>query len=57
MAVTPFTLSLARTLAMGVDGVPEMAVPVSGLGAILAVTVIVAVLFAQFGDVSLSHNV
>lgn len=57
VAPKPFTKSLVRMLAIGVDGVPATAVPVSATGLMPAVTVIVSVVLAQFGvGVALSHN-
>jgi hypothetical protein len=56
VAATPLTLSLAATLATGVDATPAATVPLSGPGKMLAVTVIVSTTVAQFGVVALSQS-
>ena len=56
IAGKPFTVSFAATLATGVDGVPEVAVPLSNVATILAVTVIVSIALPQLMGVFLSHS-
>ena len=56
VAGKPLTLSLAATLAIGVDGVPETDVPASVTGRMFALTIIVAVVLAHLAGVFLSHN-
>ena len=56
VAGAPFTESFAATLAIGVDAVPDTAVPLSATGTIDAVTVTVSVVVAQFAGVLLSQS-
>ena len=52
----PLTLSLEVTLAIGVDGVPETAVPFSTIGIMLALTVMVSVTVWQLTGVLRSQS-
>ena len=56
VAGLPFTLSLAAIFATGVDAVPEVALPLSAVGKMLAATVTVSVIGAQFAGVFTSHR-
>ena len=56
VAGAPFTVSLVRTLVIGVDAVPATAEPVSRTGLIAAATVTVSITLAQFAGVFKSHN-
>src|SRR5580658_1283823 len=56
VAGEPLTVPPAATLAMGVDGVPAVAVPLAVAGMMLAVTVTVSVAVAQLAGVFLSHS-
>lgn len=55
-AAVPLTLSLAEMSEMGVEAVPETALPVSGVGKIVAVTVMITVVGAQLIGVLLSQS-
>ena len=56
VAAKPFTVSLAATLATGVDAVPDTALPLSIAGRMAEATVTVTVLVAQFAGLLVSHN-
>ena len=56
VAGEPLTVPPAATLAMGVDGVPAVAVPLAVAGMMLAVTVTVSVAVAQLAGLFLSHS-
>ena len=56
MAAEPFTLSLATMSAIGVDGVPDTAVPFSNTGRMSAVIVMIAVASSQLAGLFLSQS-
>jgi hypothetical protein len=56
-AGAPLTVSFAATLATGVEGAPEVAVPLSETGAMAAATVIVTLLSLQLAGELVSHSV
>ena len=57
VAGLPFTWSFDATFVIAVDAVPEVAVPLSVVGKMLAATVTVTVLGAQLAGVFTSHRV
>ena len=56
VAAAPLTWSLAATLAIGVEAMPEVALPVSFTGRMRAVIVTVAVAEPQLAGVLRSHS-